>query len=73
VFRNFSINAQVNNTNTARTSFENNMNIQRRLPFKYDEKTDIQFQLSTRSGSHELGCFAEGILVDVPRTMYVGS
>ena len=73
VFRNFSINVSGQQYNTARTSFENNMNIQRRFPFKYDEKTDIQFQLSTQSGSHELGCFAEGVLVDEPRTMYVGS
>jgi len=73
VFRNFSINASGQQYNTARTSFENNMNIQRRFPFKYDEKTDIQFQLSTQSSSHELGCFAEGVLVDEPRTMYTGS
>ena len=67
VFRNFSINASGQQYNTARTSFENNMNIQRRFPFKYDEKTDIQFQIATFSGSHELSVFGEGVLVDVPR------
>jgi hypothetical protein len=40
------------------------MNIQRRLPFKYNEKTDIQFQLRTGSGTHEMNVFGEGILKD---------
>ena len=48
----------------ARTTFESNMNIQRRLPFKYNEKTDIQFQLSTASGTYEMNVFGEGILKD---------
>ena len=48
----------------ARTTFTNNMNIQRRIPFKYNEKTDIQFQLSTGSGTHEMNVFGEGILKD---------
>lgn len=47
----------------ARTTFTGNMNIQRRLPFKYSEKTDIQFQLQTNSGSHEMNVFGEGILL----------
>jgi hypothetical protein len=47
------------------------MNIQRRFPFKYSEKTDIQFQMATLTGSHELGVFGEGVLVDVPRVMDV--
>jgi hypothetical protein len=47
----------------ARTTFTGNMNIQRRLPFKYNEKTDIQFQLSTQSGTHEMSVFGEGIVV----------
>ena len=48
----------------ARTTLQNNMNIQRRLPFKYNEKTDIQFQLRTGSGTHEMNVFGEGILKD---------
>lgn len=47
----------------ARTTFTGNMNIQRRLPFKYSEKTDIQFQLQTNSGTHEMNVFGEGILL----------
>ena len=47
----------------ARTTFSGNMNIQRRLPFKYDEKQDIQFQLRTLSGTHEMNVFGEGVLV----------
>ena len=48
----------------ARTTFESNMNIQRRLPFKYNEKTDIQFQLRTLVGTYEMNVFGEGILKD---------
>ena len=48
----------------ARTTFAGNMNIQRRIPFKYNEKTDIQFQLRTGSGTHEINVFGEGILKD---------
>ena len=48
----------------ARTTLQNNMNIQRRLPFKYNEKTDIQFQLRTASGTYEMNVFGEGILKD---------
>ncbi len=40
------------------------MNIQRRLPFKYEGTTDIQFQLRTKSGTHEMNVFAEGVLID---------
>jgi hypothetical protein len=69
IFRNFSRNSNGQEYNTARTSLENNMNIQRRFPFKYSEKTDIQFQMATLTGSHELGVFGEGVLVDVPRVM----
>jgi hypothetical protein len=67
IFRNFTVNALGQQYNTARTTFFNNMNIQRRIPFKYNEKTDIQFQCATNSGSHELSVFGEGILVDLPR------
>jgi len=38
------------------------MNIQRRVPFKYSEKQDIQFQLKTASGTHEMNVFGEGVL-----------
>ena len=48
----------------ARTTFSGNMNIQRRLPFKYSQKTDIQFQLRTLSGTYETNVFGEGILID---------
>lgn len=63
VFKNYSVTSTGQIYNTARTSFQNNMNIQRRLPFKINEKTDIQFQLKTIQGDHELSCFGEGILI----------
>jgi hypothetical protein len=44
IFRNFSQSSTGQQYVVARTTFENQMNIQRRLPFKYSEKTDIQFE-----------------------------
>jgi hypothetical protein len=67
-FRNFV--RQPNGTilQVAQTSFLEQMNIQRRLPFRYTEKTDIQLQVRSSAGTQEIGVFAEGILVKVPRT-----
>lgn len=64
IFKNVSINNSGQVFDVARTTFYNNMNIQRRIPFKYEEKTDIQYQVRTTSGTHEMNVFAEGILVD---------
>ena len=50
--------------NVARTTFYNNMKITRSIPFKYEEKTDIQLQLATFSGNHEMNVFGEGVIVD---------
>ena len=66
VFRNLSINSSGQIYNTARTTFFNNMNILRQLPFKYSEKTDIQSQVATDQGSHELSVFGEGVLIKEP-------
>ena len=63
LFRNFSQTKTGQQYNTARTSFLSNMNIVRRLPFKYSQCTDIQFQLATFQGSHELSVFGEGVLL----------
>lgn len=68
IFKNVSINNSNGGQeyNVARTTFLGNMNIQRRFPFKYSEKTDIQFQLRTRSGTHEMNVFGEGLLLREP-------
>ena len=47
----------------ATTEFFNQMNIQRRFPFKYSEKTDIQLQMATFDGTHPVSIFGEGIVV----------
>ena len=47
----------------ATTEFFNQMNIQRRFPFKYSAKTDIQLQMATFGGTHPVSIFGEGILV----------
>ena len=63
IFRNFTRLSTGAEYNTARTTALGNMSIQRRLPFRYSEKTDIQLQMATRSGTHELAVFGEGILI----------
>lgn len=50
----------------AETQFFENMNIQRRFPFKYDEKSDIKLQLKSSSGSIDGSVFAEGLLLSEP-------
>ena len=47
----------------ATTEFFNQMNIQRRFPFKYSAKTDIQLQMATFGGTHPVSIFGEGVLV----------
>lgn len=64
VFKNFTRDSNGVTFNVARTTFQNQMNIQRRLPFKYDSTTDIQFQLRTKSGTYEMNVFGEGVLVN---------
>ncbi len=67
-FRNFVRQSNGVVLQVAQTSFLETMNIQRRIPFRYGEKTDIQFQLRGSGGTQEIGVFAEGILTKVPRT-----
>lgn len=49
--------------NVAQTTFDNNMSIQRRLPFKYEGKTDIEFQARSSNNTNFVGIFGEGILI----------
>jgi hypothetical protein len=70
-FRNFLRQANGTILRIAETSFLEQMNIQRRIPFRYVEKSDIQLQLRSSAGSQEIGIFAEGILTKVPRTSVI--
>jgi hypothetical protein len=63
-FRNFVENSAGRDLRVADTTFFENMNIVRRLPFKYGEKTDIAIQLRSLSGSVFGSIFAEGLLVE---------
>ena len=47
----------------ADTPYLNQMNIKRDFPFRYEEKTDIQLQVRTLSGTTYAGVFGEGILI----------
>lgn len=67
-FRNFVRQSNGTILRVAETSFLEQMNIQRRMPFRYTEKTDIELQLRSSAGTQEIGVFAEGILTKVPRT-----
>lgn len=62
-FRNFVTTSTGVSFRVAETSFLTTMNIQRRIPFKYDEKSDIQFQLKADGGTQFMSVFGEGILV----------
>ena len=46
----------------AETEFLNEMIILRQVPFKYDECTDIEFQLKGSAGTQFIGVFGEGII-----------
>ena len=62
-FRNKSTGANGTILRVADTPFLNQMNIQRRFPFAYGEKTDVEMQLRTLSGTSYCGVFAEGIVI----------
>jgi hypothetical protein len=62
-FRNYIRSANGRELRVADTTFFENMQILRQTPFKYDEKTDIEMQLISLSGSTFGSIFAEGILV----------
>lgn len=50
----------------AETQFFENMNIVRRFPFKYEQKSDIKLQLKASIGSIDGSLFAEGLLLREP-------
>ena len=64
--------ARLTNNNVARpvtftllqTAFQTTYGIQRVAPVSYSQKTDIQWQFSTNSGTHAMACIVEGILID---------
>ena len=62
-FRNYLRSPNGRELRVADTTFFENMQILRQTPFKYDEKTDIEMQLRSLSGSTFGSVFAEGILV----------
>ena len=63
LFRNKVTNPAGRVLRVADTPYLNQMNIQRRFPFKYDEKSDIEFQIKTLSGSTYAGVFGEGVII----------
>lgn len=64
-FRNFVANDGTGTQfRVAETEFLDTMHINRQYPFKYDEKSDIQFQLKASAGTQFIGVFGEGILID---------
>lgn len=63
IFRNFTRTPEGRFFTVGRTTFAGSMNILRVVPFKYEERTDVQFQVSTVQGTHEVSAFGEGVLV----------
>jgi hypothetical protein len=45
------------------TPFQNEYKVQRFNPVKYPEKTDVQWQVSTNSGTHGVGIILEAVLI----------
>ena len=62
-FRNFVSLPNGVDLRVAEVEFFNQMNIQRRLPFKYSSRTDIAFQMATFTGTHPCSVFGEGIQI----------
>lgn len=62
-FRNFTRSSTGVILRVAETTLRANMHIQRRFPFRYTEKTDIQFQFKSNQSTHEVGVFVEGVLI----------
>lgn len=60
-FRNVSTLSNGTILRVADTPYINQMNIQRRVPFKYTEKTDVEFQIKSLSGTNYCGVFGEAI------------
>ena len=63
LFRNHTQNPSGIYLNVARSTFNGSLTIDRQYPFKYTEKTDIEFQMQSLSGTHEMSAFGEGVLV----------
>lgn len=62
-FRNFVYLPNGTKLRVAETSFLEIMHIQRQLPFRYTEKSDIEFQLRGSAGEQYISVFGEGVLV----------
>ena len=62
IFRNFTRTPEGRFFTVGRTTFVGSMNILRVVPFKYEERTDVQFQVRTSQGTHEVSAFGEGVL-----------
>lgn len=51
------------NLRVGQTTFANQLSINRQVPFKYEEKSDIQLQAKSSSSDNEVGLFAEAVLI----------
>jgi hypothetical protein len=62
-FRNLTISSSGRIIRAGQTRFLQEMTIQRTVPFRYEEKTDIQLQVKSYNTEHFSGVFAEAILI----------
>ena len=62
-FRNLSITPNGRVIRAGQTRFLQEMTIERTVPFRYEEKTDIQLQVKSYNTVHFSGIFAEAILI----------
>ena len=57
----------------AETEFLNEMIILRQVPFKYEECTDIEFQLKGSAGTQFIGVFGEGIIHEKDKQLHLNN
>lgn len=63
IFRNFVTLPSGVELRVAESTFINEFSIRRVFPFKYSEKTDIEFQVKSSASTNEIGVFGEGVLI----------
>ena len=66
IFRNRTILPNGTNIRIAQSTFTGQMNIQRRVPQKYDEKQDIIFEGRSSDLTNQMSVFGEGVLIKTP-------
>lgn len=63
IFRNFTTLSSGVELRVAEATFINEMSIHRAFPFKYSQKSDIEFQVKSSASTNEISVFGEGVVI----------